>query len=169
MESVRDHDAGTQDDFLFSMVRKSFIKELTQYITRDARSFFNINARMNAIVSFLSFFFFLMFIIVSFGGFEDEDEVSPHDGGPLMFHSVADRLDTLMLVLLTFIRDMSHVNSESLARTNKYADYSCVMIHLNLRRHCCVHRFSRRPFFLSRCVGRGESQNSVPRPGVRVR
>lgn len=45
---------------------------------------------------------------------EDEDESSPHDGGPLMLHAVADRLDTLMLVLLTYLKDMSHVNGEGL-------------------------------------------------------
>lgn len=74
---------------------------------------------MDSRICSFSFSPILSFFLFVFGGFffgfEDEDEISPHDRGPLMFHSVAERLDTLMLVLLTFIKDMSHVNGESLA------------------------------------------------------
>lgn len=53
-------------------------------------------------------------MVFSFFLSEDEDESSPHDRGPQMLHSVAERLDTLMSVLLAFINDVIHVNGESL-------------------------------------------------------
>lgn len=36
----------------------------------------------------------------------------PQAAGGLMVHPVAERLDTLMGVLLAFIKDVSHVNGE---------------------------------------------------------
>ncbi|MCJ8739011.1 hypothetical protein PDJAM_G00042450 [Pangasius djambal] len=71
----------------------------------------------------------------------DEDESSPHDGGLLMFHSVAQRLDTLMLVLLSFIKDASHVNGALDVERVKtlYRDLVCVFDKLVLPTHASCH------------------------------
>ncbi|XP_053473352.1 RNA polymerase I-specific transcription initiation factor RRN3 [Ictalurus furcatus] len=71
----------------------------------------------------------------------DEDESSPHDGGPLMLHAVADRLDTLMLVLLTYLKDMSHVNGVLDVERVKtlYRDLVCVFDKLVLPTHASCH------------------------------
>lgn len=71
----------------------------------------------------------------------DEDESSPHDGGPLMLHAVADRLDTLMLVLLTYLKDMSHVNGVVDVERVKtlYRDLVCVFDKLVLPTHASCH------------------------------
>ncbi|KAM9457670.1 RNA polymerase I-specific transcription initiation factor RRN3 [Clarias gariepinus] len=71
----------------------------------------------------------------------DEDEMSPHDGAQQMFHSVAERLDTLMLVLLTFIKDQSHVNGVLDVERVKtmYRDLVCVFDKLVLPTHASCH------------------------------
>ncbi|KAK2829688.1 hypothetical protein Q7C36_017678 [Tachysurus vachellii] len=72
---------------------------------------------------------------------EDEDEGPPRDGGPLMFHSVAERLDTLMLVLLAYIKDVSHVDSVLDVERVKvlYRDLVCVFDKLVLPTHASCH------------------------------
>ncbi|KAI5629464.1 RNA polymerase I-specific transcription initiation factor RRN3 [Silurus asotus] len=71
----------------------------------------------------------------------DEDEVPPGAGAAVMFHSVAERLDTLMSVLLTFIKDMSHVNGElDVVRVKTlYRDLVCVFDKLVLPTHASCH------------------------------
>ncbi|KAF4093159.1 hypothetical protein AMELA_G00028800 [Ameiurus melas] len=71
----------------------------------------------------------------------DEDESSPRDDGPLMLHAVADRLDTLMLVLLTYLKDVSHVNGVLDVERVKtlYRDLVCVFDKMVLPTHASCH------------------------------
>ncbi|KAG7334694.1 hypothetical protein KOW79_001290 [Hemibagrus wyckioides] len=71
----------------------------------------------------------------------DEDENCPHDRGPLMSHSVAERLDTLMLVLLAYIKDMIHVDGVLDVERVKtlYRDLMCVFDKLVLPTHASCH------------------------------
>ncbi|XP_026991720.1 RNA polymerase I-specific transcription initiation factor RRN3 [Tachysurus fulvidraco] len=72
---------------------------------------------------------------------EDVDEGSPLDGGLHMFHSVAERLDTLMLVLLAYIKDASHVDGVLDVERVKllYRDLVCVFDKLVLPTHASCH------------------------------
>ncbi|TSQ23947.1 RNA polymerase I-specific transcription initiation factor RRN3 [Bagarius yarrelli] len=71
----------------------------------------------------------------------DEDDGYSQDDGLLMRHSVAERLDTLMLVLLAFIKDMSHVNGVLDVERVKtlYRDLVYVFDKLVLPTHACAH------------------------------
>ncbi|KAK3552703.1 hypothetical protein QTP86_021132 [Hemibagrus guttatus] len=71
----------------------------------------------------------------------DEDMNCPRDGGQLMFHSVAERLDTLMLVLLAYIKDMSHTDGVLDVERVKtlYRDLMCVFDKLVLPTHASCH------------------------------
>lgn len=76
---------------------------------------------------------------------DDDDDTllkssQPVDGRP-MLHPVADRLDTLMSVLLAFIKDMCHVNGSLDVEMAKgvYRDLMCVFDKLVLPTHASCH------------------------------
>lgn len=76
----------------------------------------------------------------------DDDEDSPLkssqsvDGKP-MLHPIAERLDTLMSVLLAFIKDMCHVNGTLDVEMAKgvYRDLVCIFDKLMLPTHASCH------------------------------
>uniref|UniRef100_A0A8B9RD79 RRN3 homolog, RNA polymerase I transcription factor n=1 Tax=Astyanax mexicanus TaxID=7994 RepID=A0A8B9RD79_ASTMX len=76
----------------------------------------------------------------------DDDEDSPLkssqsvDGKP-MLHPIAERLDTLMSVLLAFIKDMCHVNGSLDVEMAKgvYRDLVCIFDKLMLPTHASCH------------------------------
>uniref|UniRef100_A0A673VSK7 RRN3 homolog, RNA polymerase I transcription factor n=1 Tax=Salmo trutta TaxID=8032 RepID=A0A673VSK7_SALTR len=71
----------------------------------------------------------------------DEDVCSVKSspaGTNVMVHPVAERLDTLMVVLLAFIKDMCHVNGEHRTK-DLYKDLVCVFDKLILPTHASCH------------------------------
>ncbi|XP_062875154.1 RNA polymerase I-specific transcription initiation factor RRN3 isoform X2 [Trichomycterus rosablanca] len=71
----------------------------------------------------------------------DMDEEGPGADDAVMSHAVADRLDTLMLVLLAFIKDMSHTDGELDVEKTKtlYRDLLSVFDKLVLPTHASCH------------------------------
>ncbi|KAI4891545.1 hypothetical protein NFI96_027825, partial [Prochilodus magdalenae] len=76
----------------------------------------------------------------------DDDDDSPLKGsqsadGGMMLHPVAERLDTLMSILLAFIKDMCHVNGSLDVERAKgvYRDLVCVFDKLVLPTHASCH------------------------------
>lgn len=76
------------------------------------------------------------------GLFDMDEDVSPHqDRTDLMVHPVAERLDTLMAVLMAYIKDVCHVNGSLHVEMTKelYKDLLSVFDKLILPTHASCH------------------------------
>ncbi|XP_068605977.1 eukaryotic peptide chain release factor GTP-binding subunit ERF3A-like [Brachionichthys hirsutus] len=71
----------------------------------------------------------------------DEDVAEPSSRTPVMTHPLAERLDALMAVLMSYVKDICHLNgSLHLERTKDfYRDVLCVFDKLILPTHACCH------------------------------
>lgn len=72
---------------------------------------------------------------------DEDDDAAPEKDSSAMFHPVAERLDTLMLVLLAYIKDITHTNGVLDVEKAKvmYRELMCVFDKLVLPTHASCH------------------------------